>query len=246
MRTSLCCFLETTDTTAFYFSDPHKHTLDDHRMHIYDVFNNILSETRRIPEQTRTVFHDFITDALDEGCHAALRTAEQAFTRLETEVERTLAALVLQIRTTRAHADDPNSESDVDAVTQRSRARRFEVHMAKREREALLRYFVFLRYRNSDAYKETVGRLTRRVVVGETVVQARHAWHRVRRRAVLGSFHAFLHGDGRATQGPRFEGFDCWRFLGAEMCFGVASEEQQFVLPDTCFASLDEDFGGDP
>lgn len=119
--------------------------------------------------------------------------------------------------------------------------------MSKREREALLRYFVFLRYRNSDSYRETVGRLTRRVVVGETVVQARHAWHRVRRRAVLGSFHAFLNRDGSATHTRRrFDGFDCWRFLGAEICFGVASEEQQFVLPDTCFASLDEDFGGDP
>lgn len=230
--------------TSTLFRDPHKHTLDDHRVHIYDVFNNVLTETRRIPEQTRTVFHDLITDALDEGCHAALRTAEQAFTRLETEVERILAALVLQIRAARARADDhPNSDSDPE----RCRTRRFEMPMSKREREALLRYFVFLRYRNSDSYRETVGRLTRRVVVGETVVQARHAWHRVRRRAVLGSFHAFLNRDGSATHTRRrFDGFDCWRFLGAEICFGVASEEQQFVLPDTCFASLDEDFGGDP
>ncbi|KAH0835653.1 kinase-like domain-containing protein [Lanmaoa asiatica] len=223
-------------------ADPRKHTLDDHRVHIYDVFNNILSETRRIPEQTRTVFHDFITDALDEGCHAALHTAEQAFTRLENDVERILAELVLRIRA-HVHADlDTDPDAERCAVT-----RRFEVPMSKRDREALLRYFVFLRYRNSEAYKETVGRLTRRVVVGEAIVQARHAWHRVRRRAVLGNFHAFLHRDGRATQTRRrFQGFDCWRFLEAEMCFGVASEEQQFVLPDTCFASLDEDFGGDP
>ncbi|KAN0078207.1 Protein kinase-like domain containing protein [Tylopilus felleus] len=217
-------------------ADPHKHTLDDHRVHIYDVFHNVLSETRRIPEQTRTVFHDFCADvhALDdEGCLAALKTAEQAFVRLENEVERILVGVVHQIRAVRAHA----------AV------RRFEVSVAKREREALLRYFVFLRYRNSDAYRETLGRLTRRIVVGETVVQARHAWHRVRRRAVLGSFHAFLYrGAGAAAQQtrPRFEGFDCWRFLDAEICFGVASEEQQFVLPDTCCASLDGGFGGDP
>ena len=233
--------------------DPHKHTLDDHRVHIYDVFNNALSETRRIPEQTSTVFGDFKTDALDEGCHAALQTAEQAFTRLENEVERILAVLAVQIR---ARINDPALISDSGTASDAEcRARRFELPMSKRERDALLRYFVFLRYRNSEAYKETVGRLTWRVVVGETIVQARHAWHRVRRRAVLGSFHAFLHrdGDGRATHAPaqagrRFEseGFDCWRFLEAEVCFGVASEEQQFVLPDTCFASLDGDFGSDP
>ena len=109
-------------------------------------------------------------------------------------------------------------------------------------------YFVFLRYRNSEAYRETVGRLTRRVVVGDAVAQVRRAWHRVRWRAVLGSFHALPHQDGPATQ-PRwhwFGEFGCWRFLDAEICFGVASEEQQFVLPDASFVSLDEDFGGDP
>lgn len=208
-------------------------------MHIYDVFNNVLSETRRIPEQTRTVFHDFITDALDEGCHAALHTTEQAFTHLENNVERILAQLVLQIRA-HAHSD---SDSDPDSE------RRFEVPMSKRDREMVLRYVVFLRYRNSEAYKETVGRLTRRVVVGEAIVRERHTWHRVRRRAVLGSFHAFLQGDGHrsATQTSHlFDGFDCWQFLEAEMCFGVTSEGQQFVLPDTCFASLDEDFGSCP
>ena len=108
-------------------------------------------------------------------------------------------------------------------------------------------YFVFLRYRNSEAYRETVGRLTRRVVVGDAVAQVRRAWHRVRWRAVFGSFHAFPHRDGPATQ-PRwhwFGEFGCWQFLDAEICFGVASEEQQCVLPDTCFTSLEEDFGGD-
>lgn len=238
--------------------DPHKHTLDDHRVHIYDVFHNVLSETRRIPEQTRTVFHDFCADvhALDdEGCLAALKTGEQAFVRLENEVERILVGVVHQIRAVRARESPPSGSGSGSGsgagteVPQDAAVRRFEVSVAKREREALLRYFVFLRYRNSDAYRETLGRLTRRIVVGETVVQARHAWHRVRRRAVLGSFHAFLYrGAGAAAQQtrPRFEGFDCWRFLDAEICLGVASEEQQFVLPDTCCASLDGGFGGDP
>ncbi|KAG8215780.1 kinase-like domain-containing protein [Butyriboletus roseoflavus] len=144
-------------------ADPRKHTLDDHRVHIYDVFNNVLSETRRIPEQTRTVFHDFITDALDEGCQAALHATEQAFMRLENDVERILAQLALQIR---AHAHRV-PDSDVDSECCAARTQRFEVPMSKRDREMVLRYFVFLRYRNSETYKETVDRLTRRVVIGD-------------------------------------------------------------------------------
>ncbi|KAF9242815.1 hypothetical protein BU15DRAFT_72466 [Melanogaster broomeanus] len=181
-------------------ADPTKHTLDDHRVHMYDVFNNL--------------------HAVDEGCLSVLRCAKQAFTRLENQVERILADLVLKIRS-------PGP-------------------ISKRNRDRLLWYFVFLRYRNSVQYNETVGRLTRRVVVdGGGVVNARHAWHRVRRRAVLGSYHAFLHHESLDTQTfHRFEGLDCWRFCKAEICIGIASEGQKYVLPDTCFASLDEDFGG--
>ncbi|KAG1744958.1 kinase-like domain-containing protein [Suillus paluster] len=79
------------------------------------------------------------------------------------------------------------------------------------------------------------------------VINARHAWHRVRRRATLGSFHAFLEHENRGKKVFRhFEGLDCWRFCDAEICIGLASEDQQFVLPDSCFATLDEEFAGDP
>ncbi|KIJ67231.1 hypothetical protein HYDPIDRAFT_148722 [Hydnomerulius pinastri MD-312] len=215
-------------------ADPTKHSLDDHRVHIYDVFNNVLSETRRTPEQARTVFQDFITDGLDEGCRSAVRSAEQAFTRLENEVERILADLVLKVRSF--------------SNTSQPGATRLQLPLSKRNRDQLLRYFVFLRYRNSEQYKETVGSLTRRVVTGSgAIINARHAWHRVRRRAILGSYHAFLHHESLPTQkAHRFDGLDCWKFCKAEMCIGLASEGQQYVLPDTCFTSLDEDFGGDP
>ncbi|KAH7922434.1 hypothetical protein BV22DRAFT_658936 [Leucogyrophana mollusca] len=210
-------------------ADPLKHSLDDHRVHIYDVYNNVLSETRRIPEQLRTVFQDFNTGALDEGCRAALRTAEQAFTRLESEAERILGELVIKIRSS-------------------PRAARMELPMSRRSRDALLRFFVFLRYRNSDKYQAMLDSLSRKVVTDNgAVFKAMHAWHRVRRRALLGSFHSFLqHESPDARSFELFESLDCWRFCNAEMCIGVASEGQQFVLPDTCFGTLDEDFGSDP
>lgn len=211
--------------------DPSKHTLDDHRVHIYDVFNNILSETRRMPEQTDTVFQDFLMDALDEGCRAAVRTAEKVFTRLEVEVERILADLVCKLRS---------------SPSARSLARQ-EVAISRRSRDQLLRYFVFLRYRNSEQYKSTVDALTRRAVrEHHPGVNACDALNCVRRRTILGGYHAFLHHESLNIRNEHhFKDLDCWKFCQAEICLGVAAEGCQYVLPDTCFASLDEDFGFD-
>ncbi|KAG1764885.1 kinase-like domain-containing protein [Suillus placidus] len=215
-------------------ADPLKHTLDDHRVHAYDVYDNELSETRRVPEQVQTIFHNFDIPSLDEGCRSVLHTAEKAFTRLENEVERILSDFISKIRS--SHSGESRPET------------RLELPISKHSRDALLRYFVFLRYRNSDKYTKKVASLTTRVITGSgAVVNARHAWHRVRRRATLGGFHAFLQHENTDKRVFRhFEGLDCWRFCDAEICIGLASEGQQFVLPDSCFATLDEEFAGDP
>ncbi|KAI6012235.1 kinase-like domain-containing protein [Pisolithus marmoratus] len=219
----------------FWLSDaygyPSKHTLDDHRVHIYDVFNNSLSETRRVPEQTHTVFQDFLADILDEGCRSAVRAAEQAFVRLENAIERILADLILRLRSL------PNTRSHD----------RKELPISKRSRDQLLRYFVFLRYRNSKAYESTINSLTRRVIAESgATVDACHAWHRVRRRTLLSSYHSFLrHESLDSRRLSRFQGLKCWNFCQADICVGVAAEGCQYVLPDTCFATLDEDFGRD-
>lgn len=213
--------------------DPSKHTLDDHRVHAYDIYDNELTETRRVPEQVQTIFHNFDIPSLDEGCRSVLRTAEQAFTRLENEVERILSEMISKIRS--SHSGESRPET------------RLELPISRHSRDALLRYFVFLRYRNSNKYAETVASLTTRVVTGSgAVINARHAWHRVRRRATLGGFHAFLQHENTDKKVFRhFEGLDCWRFCDAEICIGLASEGQQFVLPDSCFTTLDEEFASD-
>jgi len=185
-----------------------------------------------MPEQTDTVFQDFLMDALDEGCRAAVRTAEKAFTRLEVEVERILADLVCKLRS---------------SPSARSLARQ-EVAISRRSRDQLLRYFVFLRYRNSEQYQSTVDALTRRAArEHHPGVNACDALNCVRRRAILGGYHAFLHHDSLNIRNKhRFKDLDCWKFCQAEICLGIAAEGCQYVLPDTCFASLDEDFGFDP
>lgn len=62
----------------------------------------------------------------------------------------------------------------------------------------------------------------------------------------MGGFHAFLQHENTDKKVFRhFEGLDCWRFCDAEICIGLASEGQQFVLPDSCFTTLDEEFASD-
>ncbi|EGN97419.1 hypothetical protein SERLA73DRAFT_75104 [Serpula lacrymans var. lacrymans S7.3] len=213
-------------------SDPNKHSLDDHRVHIYDVYDNELSETRRTPEQSRTVFQEFDTGTLDDSCRTALRTAELAFTRLESEAERVLDELISKIR----------APEDASGYAKR------EIAIPRRSLNVIRKFFVFLRYRNSDEYAAHIASLDRRVRtdVG-SVVSRPHGWHRIRRQALLGSFHAFLQHQPTDNRGhERFDGLDCWRFRNAEICFGLASEGQQYLLPDTCFGVLDEEFGGNP
>ncbi|KAG6334576.1 hypothetical protein ID866_4513 [Astraeus odoratus] len=162
---------------------------------------------------------------MDKSCHSVVRTAEQAFSRLENEVERILASLVRKLRS--------SSSSTSSAATQ-------ELPISKRSRDQLLRYFIFLRYRNSEQYKSTIAGLARRVV------NSFHNWHLVRRHAILAGYHAFLHHESLATcKVDRFEDLDYWKFCEAEICIGVAAEGCQYVLPDTCFTSLDEEFGSD-
>lgn len=199
-------------------------------MHTYDVFNNTLSETRRIPEQTKTIFQDFLTDTSDEESCSTAHDAEQAFTLLENEVERILTDLVHALR------------SSPDA---RSLSRR-ELSIPKRSHGQIVRYFVFLHYRNSEQFKQTVGSLMRRVVSGNDIVEARHSWHRIKRRAVLASYRAFLRRESLSIpHSHMLERLDYRRFYQAEICIGIAGEGCQYVLPDTCCTSLDENFGAD-
>ena len=195
------------------------------------MFNNVLSETRRIPKQTNTVFEDFLTDTLDQGCRAAVSVAEKAFTRLEVEAEQILTDLICQLRSS------PNARS----------LGRQEISISKRSRDQLLRYFVFLRYRNSDQYQSTVDGIRCASRGHHPGVNACDGLSCVRRRAILSGYHTFLHHESSDTRNShRFEDLDCWKFCQAEICLGVAAEGCQYVLPDTCFTSLDEDFGSNP
>lgn len=217
--------------------------LGESRVHVYDVYDNELSEARQIPQHTRAVFRDFLSQTLDSETTAILSDVEQVFSRLESEAENTLAELISR---TRSSGKVQKKVAPID----------------RKAAEDLRKYFVFLRFRNSGKYQEIIHSLSdnARNASGHVLLPTRFS--EVRRRAVLGGILAFLQhttSDAflRAYHRPhlpahRIDVFQnameiyCWRLCDADVCIGVASDDQEFILPECCFGTLDEGFYEDP
>jgi hypothetical protein len=75
-------------------------------------------------------------------------------------------------------------------------------------------------------------------------------WQSIRRHQTLTSIHTFLHHDLVQSPNPVTNSEDinryCWTFMGAEVCLGVASDGQEFLMTDICVGNLDECFIDDP
>ncbi|KAI0077785.1 kinase-like protein [Panus rudis PR-1116 ss-1] len=226
------------------------------RVHIYDAFNDCLLEMRRGP-QSRSVFADFIPfdSTLGEECLAAIREAEEAFTTLEATVEVALAALLQQVSspcsdsTLASHSSSTDSSDSSGAP---GSSYRRDINLDSKTEHALRKYLIFLRYRNSPDYQETVLRLGKRA-------RQSHSWMgfipygSLRRAAILKSIRTFLehtvHDD--AAYGydgvPVSEVFEdievnCWlpmRQGKSELSVGIASETQEFVNTERAFGNLD-------
>jgi hypothetical protein len=133
--------------------------------------------------------------------------------------------------------------------------------------ENLRKFFVFLRFRNISQYREVVAALREPVPDPDdntTLPAYRPLFLQIRRRVILRGFLSFLQyrlGDGPPN--PRFQRFHastapeidplqdainqyCWQFCEADVCIGIASEDQEFMLTDSCFGTLAEGFDEDP
>ena len=112
----------------------------------------------------------------------------------------------------------------------------------------LRKYFVFLRFRNGPGYKKTVQSLA-------DACQDRLCY-------VLREFIRFFeygtNDDFPSTwirkQNTGVAAMDdflqlmeayCWCFCEAEICVGIATEEQEFILSERCYGTLDEGFEED-
>ena len=228
-------------------------------MHVYDVFENILSETRRLPKVNQDIFCDLRDTDMDDRSRSYLEAASDAFRRLEQEVE-TLLDRMLPL--------DPDQK---------------RLTVSRSDLDNIRRYFLFLRFRNSDQYTEIVERILAPTSILDTPQPRHSSWEftntmearepepelenaatadatkgipgeplrygaiagSLRRRTFLAGVSHFL--DRRHTQAaylgnPALERY-CGDLCGAEVSFGLATEGQEYICTDVGFGTLDEDFG---
>lgn len=179
-----------------------------------------------------------------------VQAAEQAFYHLESEAETTLTQLIERTYTSGTPTKTNSFCFDRKSV------------------ESLCRYLTFLRFRNSSKYREILQSLEEpREDHGIIFPAYGPIITELHRRVILREFIRFLQhssDDGRAyrprdplpehhpTSGASLDAFRkvmdmyCWRLSGAEVCIGIASEDQEFIFPDSCFGTLDEGFDEDP
>lgn len=167
---------------------------------------------------------------MDEHCRTTLYTAMLAFSRLEAKAELAFEHLMQQI------------------LSSQNRTKTKPFPMEQDEVNTLRRFFVFIRFRNSTQYSSMLSNLT------ETATREKSnnpsMFHHIRRHQAFASIHAFL-VNGSIRQPISHVDFDdvdrqCWNLLDAEICLGIASDGQEFVMTDNCIGNLDESFRDDP
>ncbi|KAG6919677.1 hypothetical protein DXG01_002620 [Tephrocybe rancida] len=206
----------------------------DPRLHVYDVYDNDLSEIINPPDTTRPVFQDLAT----ETSSRLLQSAEVAFRALEFEAEETLSGLI----------DRTFCSGDLDKSTS------FGFDQSRLTN--LCRYLVFLRFRNSAKYREIVQSFQEHREIGtqNCVLSTYELFVEHRRVSFLREIVAFLENvplDGRdrlletAGLSTAMNAY-CWSLSGADISIGIAANDQEFILPDSCCGTLNEGFDEDP
>ncbi|KAF8814545.1 kinase-like protein [Phlegmacium glaucopus] len=221
------------------------------RVHIYDVYDNELMEFHQPPKEPKPVFQDLNNGFLENETRRALKDAEDAFSLLELA---TRAAL--------------NDLLERTVWSEESYAGKKSLPYDRRTVETLRKYFVFLRFRNSEGYRQTVHSLEQsyqnQPQDGTLYPAFRPLIVQHRLRFILRTFVEFFqhmssdgisakpHPEQTVPEAASVNSFKdlmdlyCWRMCDAELCIGVATDDQEFMLSDRCFGSLDEGFDEDP
>ena len=228
------------------------------RIHTFDVYNNALSEAQQAPCEPATIFRDLEIGPLDGETRKMLSNAETAFASLQHEAKLVLRDML-----------DRTVWSGEDYAGKKS------LPFSRHDVETVRTYFVFLRFRNSRGYRDIVASLEAyyRSQPGEVVYAAfRPLVGQARLRHVLRGFIRFLTHSSEDAEDAEDRGAAawrerdahpapapfsidafyevmetyCWSLCEAEVCIGVATEDQEFMLSDRCFGTLDEGFDEDP
>ncbi|PBK63653.1 kinase-like protein [Armillaria solidipes] len=224
------------------------------RVYGYDVYANELSEV--CPDVVKpdiSVFQDLIRGQLWPGTQRALSEAELSFLKLQHQVEEILSDIIHAVDLPKFQRDGckyiPTESSSITL---------------------LIKYLVFLRFRNSPKYSEIVHRLfydsDTKGKLDLTVFG--HLFSQIRCMVFLKAIAKFLGSDSNKrpttwdiedpfrqgrSQMPNVradvieEAIDmyCWNVAdGSDIVVGVTSDEKvEFLLPDGCYGTLDESFG---
>ncbi|KAF8623872.1 hypothetical protein AX17_007274 [Amanita inopinata Kibby_2008] len=217
------------------------------KIHVYDVYDNILSEVKEIPTCSRSVLHDFTvhSNIIEPATQVSLDAAEEAFSTLEKEVEKALFDALSSLRANTKLRQLPMKQNAVENIR---------------------RYFSFLRFRNGAPYRTLIQSI-REPVDNRTDTSAIYsAYHplisQLHLRIILRTILSFLTSDDnlhlkpvaghrhRSTSSLRrfHDAMDsyCWALLNAEVCIGIAGDDQEFVLPGTCYGTLNENYNESP
>ncbi|KAG7088829.1 hypothetical protein E1B28_012784 [Marasmius oreades] len=236
----------------------------------YDVYSGELFETfpEIVDQKTQSIFQDFdVPSFLYPAVRAFLHEAEKAFCSLETRTEAIIT-----------HIADTISSSTLTSP---------KVILDREAFLTIIKFFTFVRFRNSAHYRKVVETLMQPGVTLrknsriERIKPACNAFiQQLRYQALFQTFTRFFNADTSTIQSrlqskmlatrppsslpifrtriltepqqiredPWIEDFNfhCWEFCRkAEVYLGIASEaDQEYILPDTCFGTLDESFGG--
>ncbi|KAF9530687.1 kinase-like domain-containing protein [Crepidotus variabilis] len=234
------------------YDDPSTNPLHSHqlqpklpRVHIYDVYANELTEVNESPSNEPSIFHQFNFGVLDPNTRYTLEEAESAFSRLEREVESVLR----EILDYTVWSGRSNSAQSKNSLV-----------FSRISIEALRKYFVFIRFRNSSGYQETISALEEAYQsqpdAGSVTTAFQHVIVQHRLRFILREITRFLNSWFKVdpTTGTPIEeavpsaandkftevmDMFCWSMMGAEVSFGIAEDEQEFILSDRCFGTLE-------
>ena len=219
------------------------------RIHVYDVYDNDLKELYQGPKDRPSVFDDLNIFSLDVDTRRLLREVEETFSRLESVVQWTLKDILDQISGYTSPDDSYKSSLSLSRISA----------------EELRKYFIFLRFRNSGGYQDAVHSLQEAYQdhdkQGNVATFFRPLIARNRLRCILREFIRFLNHRSDAGPSSNFtqdqgntasmDSFlasmelSCWSLCNAEICFGIARDEQEFFFSERCFGTLDTDDGVD-
>lgn len=180
--------------------------------------------------------------SLDVDTRRLLHELEVTFSRLESVVQWTLKDILDQISDYTSAGDSYKSS----------------LSLGRTSVEELRKYFIFLRFRNSGGYEDVIHSLQDAYKdpddQGNVSTLFRPLIARYRLRCILREFLRFLNHrsdtgpSGCFTQAqvsppsmdPLLESY-CWSLCNAEICFGIAQDEQEFIFSERCFGTLGDD-----